>query len=360
MHIFLRSLAILLVLAGSSTYEARSFAAGPNLYVSNESPSQILVFAPTRENGDMPPIWSIAGSKTHLKLPQALAFGPTGELFVANNDVSGPNTSILVFAPHAKGNVAPIRWIHGAATMFPLNIFMGIDVDKTGRLYAAMGGGATPQDGSPVFVFAAGANGNTAPIHILVGPSPTINNLGSAGGLAIDTTAAPAKALVLSDAGIDLAPPFQHHRKLERYSLAASGPAQPVCVIRGPLTGMDANQAFAGPVTVHNGDIWAQILGPSPTNLPTISGFHGCGNIAPVATLAGSNTGFDTGNAFVSGLVFDKLGHLYVSDYVGNPNSLGSVQIFFGPNFNGNIAPDEVLHGPKTKITYPMGIAIGP
>jgi hypothetical protein len=85
----------------------------------------------------------------------------TGKIFVAD-DASG----ILVFAPAASGNTAPIAQISGAATtiMFP----EGMAVDANDNIYVS---DCTDQ---AVLVFAAGSNGNVAPAATIKGASTTL------------------------------------------------------------------------------------------------------------------------------------------------------------------------------------------
>jgi hypothetical protein len=175
--------------------------------------------------------------------------------------------------------------------------------------------------------------------------------MGFAGGIAV----AGPNGFYVSTAVLQLAM-MNSVRQFELYPLLAHGAAAPTCLVTDP--GIAAGLWFAGKATFYKGNIWAQVTGPSPNNLPTIKAYSGCGNAPPVATLSGSKTGFDNGSV-VTGLAFDGLGHLYVSDTTGSA-APGSVQIFFGPNFNGNLAPNAVLRGKLTQITNPMGVAIGP
>jgi hypothetical protein len=130
----------------------------------------IEVFAPGA-SGNATPLRTLAGAKTGMSLPTALALDPAGDLFVANAslpsarpklDANGElSQKIMVFAPGAGGNEAPERVLAGADTGItdPLNIGLGAD----GNLYVAN----QTQDGYDVLVFAQSASGNVAPLWTL-------------------------------------------------------------------------------------------------------------------------------------------------------------------------------------------------
>jgi hypothetical protein len=127
-------------------------------------------------------------------------FDDFNNLYVANGH------DILVFAPGAHGNVAPIRTIRGPHT--GLTNCVSIAVDPTGIVYA---GNFFPQDqDGHITVHAPGADGDVAPLHTITGdlkfgiaglainkpklfvPTPTVMRSESAliaslfGGVAVD------------------------------------------------------------------------------------------------------------------------------------------------------------------------------
>jgi hypothetical protein len=86
-------------------------------------------------------------------------FDDLNNLYVANGH------SILVFAPDAHGNVAPIRTIKGPHT--GLTNCVSIAVDPTGIVYAGNFFAQDP-DGH-ITVHAPGADGDVAPLHTITG-----------------------------------------------------------------------------------------------------------------------------------------------------------------------------------------------
>lgn len=116
------------------------------------------MLSPRRE-GSVAPIGEIAGDKTWLVSPNAIASDAVGNIFVANSLVT---QSIAVFAPHSLGNVAPTRVIVGPAAKLTNEAIMALDVDESGRLYVALGGTQ-----ERILVFAAGAHDNVPPVQTL-------------------------------------------------------------------------------------------------------------------------------------------------------------------------------------------------
>lgn len=92
--------------------------ANGNIYVANggyPKPQSLLVFA-AGAHGDAKPIRKISGSKTQLTWASGLALDARGRIFATTTSpLSGP-TSVLVFAPDARGNVPPVREITGDQT----------------------------------------------------------------------------------------------------------------------------------------------------------------------------------------------------------------------------------------------------
>jgi hypothetical protein len=101
-------------------------AGGPALlYVANASGASVVGFAKGAA-GNTAPAVSIAGSNTGLSRPFALAFDSTGRLLVADE-----NAGVLIFAPGANGNVAPV------ATITPFSYPAGIVTDAQDNIYVA-------------------------------------------------------------------------------------------------------------------------------------------------------------------------------------------------------------------------------
>jgi hypothetical protein len=137
-----------------------------DIYVANESNSiphtpeykgYVLIFPP-KATGDTPPTGMIAGAKTNLNDPIGIAFDATGNLYVANQAHNG----IAVFAAGSVGNVAPMQLIAGKATLM-VHAEQPVPDPSLNIHVLAFSGGETER--STVLTFAAGANGDVAPIQ---------------------------------------------------------------------------------------------------------------------------------------------------------------------------------------------------
>ncbi len=126
-------------------------AAGDIYAVNLSGPVFVAVFAP-RADGDAAPIRQLGGlgMVTRLSDPLAIALDARGYLYVANQTEGVETASILVFAPGANGNVAPVRQITGAGEAVKLAI------DRAGDLVVAVTGGLGRPLPNRVLVYAPG------------------------------------------------------------------------------------------------------------------------------------------------------------------------------------------------------------
>jgi hypothetical protein len=126
--------------------------------------TSVSVFGTT--TGDVKPLQLLAGSTTTLTQPYAVAVDPsTQHLIVADSATS----HIAVFAGNATGNAAPLYVIGGTKTR--LVDPYGVAMDGAGYLYVGncpQNGGSKANHGS-IAVFAPGAKGNVAPVQLIVG-----------------------------------------------------------------------------------------------------------------------------------------------------------------------------------------------
>jgi hypothetical protein len=133
--------------------------------------SNIVVFAPGAK-GDVAPVRELVGTKTGISNPVSLALGADGNLYVQNRGY--PTSQVLVFPTSATGNVAPRRILQ--ATTYSGGMALGTG----GELY--LGSSAT-EDKNGVAIFAPGASGNATPTAYLP----------------VNTNVAPPNFLALSD-----------------------------------------------------------------------------------------------------------------------------------------------------------------
>ena len=94
-----------------------------------------------------------------------------------------------------------------------------------------------------------------------------------------------------------------------------------------------------------------------PTGSVTVYSKHADGNVAPVQTISGSNTGL----VQPEGITVDDAGKLYVSDFFGShgksdggPSQQGAVFVF-AAKANGNVKPIATIHD---GLNYPYGVAL--
>lgn len=141
-----------------------AFDSSGDLFVAATQGNAILVFAPGA-SGDAAPIRSIRGPTTTLNGPRQIAFDSGGNLWVANRT----GNSVIAFAPGASGDAPPIVTIGGPST--GVNQPWGVTFDRDGCLWVA---NATPTDTMVVFMPPFG--GNQTPSHIIAGASTGLAN----------------------------------------------------------------------------------------------------------------------------------------------------------------------------------------
>ncbi|HLJ82977.1 MAG TPA: hypothetical protein VKT51_02220 [Candidatus Eremiobacteraceae bacterium] len=128
------------------------------IIVTDPAADRVLIFA-SNASGAAKPAASIGGVSSTILSPSAIAFDSRGELLVANEGRQGEGASVAVFAPKARGDIAPARRIAGPATS--LSDPVAVAVDSRDEMYVI---DAAARD---VLVFAPGASGNQAPARRL-------------------------------------------------------------------------------------------------------------------------------------------------------------------------------------------------
>ncbi len=235
------------------------------IYVAVSMTNAILGFPPN-SNGNIRPNVHISGPQTGLDHPVGLAFDAGGNIYVSNCGLvcgGAQEASIEEFPPQASGNIAPTRKIAGDNTGFTR--LRQITVGKTGEIYAA---NAQYLKLPPsIEVFAAGANGNRAPLRVIAGNRTDP----SGGGIAV------GKLGIYTDSWAE---PL-----IERFAPKAHGNVPPVAQIEGSRTGL--RKELDGLWLAPSSRLFAVDRGG-----PQIIAFAASanGNVAPLLVIAGSTT----------------------------------------------------------------------
>ncbi len=247
--------------------------------------SSVLVFAPGA-NGNVAPIRQIAGANTGISSPRAVVLDGAGNIYVSNHG----NNSITVYSPDASGNATPIRTIAGANTgMTGLFQPFGMALDASGDLFVTLYNTSTYLGGT-IVTFAPGANGNATPLSIISG-----TDISNANG-------------VLVDAAGDIDAAATNPDGIFTYAPGSSGNAAPASSITGAttaITGVVMQEAYD-----LGGNRWLA-LDQSPLSRVVEFSAGATGNIAPANQIIGVAGTYLTN---VRGIAFDAQGNLYVAN----------------------------------------------
>lgn len=146
--------------------DADAGAKATTITVLNASGTSLVSF-PIGASGDVAPSATISGNLTGLSSAGGLAIDAQRAFYVATP------LAVLVFAPGASGNVAPARTIAGPLALPTTDSFASLAVAPDGTIFAASQATGSPQN-PKILVFAPGANGNVAPIRTITGPTTTM------------------------------------------------------------------------------------------------------------------------------------------------------------------------------------------
>jgi sugar lactone lactonase YvrE len=141
-------------------------------------------------------------------------------------------------------------------------------------------------------------------------------------------------------------------QRITAYSPSATGNATPAATIAGSNTSLNFPYGIARDTA---GRLYVANLGASagsPEAL-TVYAADAVGNVAPIAIIAGSNTGLHN----AQGIAVDAAGRFYVAN-LRDGGSHGDSITVFAANATGNVAPAATIAGSSTGLNVPWGIAL--
>ncbi len=302
----------------------------PGIFVANapsSGPYSITEYA-ISANGNVSPIATIQGITSGLDIPSGVAIDGNGNIWVTNYAVGG-TPSVTEYAPGSNGNTAPIATITGPTT--GLLEPVGLAIDSLGNIWVANASGSIAE-------YAASSKGNVPPIATISGSN---TGLTVPGGVVVDPS---------GNIWVTNEPEAGSLASIIEFAAGSNGNVSPVLTISGGNTGLN----YPGGIAIEaNGNIWAVNQSQGPPNCPGTTGAiteyaaGSSGNVTPIATISGSNTGLS--NPY--GLAIYPNGDLWVV------NACNSSVTEYAPNSNGNVAPIAVISGSNTGLNAPGGTA---
>jgi hypothetical protein len=273
-------------------------------------------------NGNVAPS-SVIVNHSAVPGPFAIAFNLNEGIGIADGNIGSPGEfGVETFALNAMGNAQPLT----AIDCFPKpSQTDAVAFDRKGQLFVSA---FLPEGGRAVEVFAPGANG-------CVKPKRTISD---AGGLAIDSN----NTLYVANsetATIDIFP---------------AGSSTMQAQIGGSNTGLGLPGTSPLPLDTVAVDASRNVYVFDPkTAMVSEFAAGATGNVAPIRTIAGSNTGLSGANGFSFGLaVSKKSGEIFVS------NSGSNAILGFAANATGNVTPIQTIAGNATGLSDPLGLVV--
>ena len=319
------------------------------IYVLNSGTSAITVYALLEIGviGDGPallnqaPIAVIAGPKTKLKQPVAIAVDASGDIYVANQAggsvVPGQKIrqgTITVYSAGSNGNVAPTTIIKGSATGVIEPVSIALDANRNVYVANSLTYFSKTLLNEPcITVYPADSTANAPPSAVIGG---TDAGLGFSLSLALDSG-----GNIYSTGITSMGVPT-----INVYPAASNGNVSPITTISGTDTGLTPVSAMT---LDPNGNIYA-LNGDKVTTFSAGS----TGDAVPINTFTSSFTGISSS----SGIALDSKGTIYVTNEVGGadfPN--GSLAIFSAGSYAIG-APESVIGGDKAGLDFPQNVAV--
>ena len=281
-------------------------------------------FGVTFENAGMQTLTAADVTTSSIRGSAMVNVTPT--VFVANQT----NFTITGYAAGTNGNAAPVLAIVGLNTN--LDIPLGIARDATGRIYVVNHGT------NSILVYAPGDTGNATPVSTIMGAN---TGLDLPWGCALD--GAGRLYVVNYD-------PNTRANSITVYAAGATGNATPTATITGSNARLQVAEGIAldaaGRLYVTN----TLNTGFSSYNAIMVYSAGATGNAAPVDSIVGDKTGLSTPVA----IALDAAGRIYVANY------WNSTVTVYAAGASGNVAPIDSIGGSNTGLYLPDGIAVDP
>jgi hypothetical protein len=281
------------------------------VYLIDHGTSDVSVW-PTDANGNIPPIYRITNVGGIHGAPQGIAEDSKGDLFVTTIAADGVTTSVVVYAPGARGDATPVRVITGPHTTLTNNS-SDTGVGPDGSVYVNNGNG--------IAVFAPDADGDVKPARLITG----LNG----GGAAVS----PSDLLYTSTAigsGSENA--------IDVFGPNAKGPAQPIAQldgsragVTGQLTGVDSQ-----------GNVY-QCRNKAVIEFAPYQN----GNVRPIRDLRIPDA------VGLQPIAADGAGNVFVGD------EDGAALYQFKPDADGDTKPVAKISGSNTGLINPAAITVG-
>ena len=264
-----------------------------------------------------------------LARPTGIAVDSDRAIFVANSSTD----TVTIYAIGSDGVVAPISSIGGPNT--GLAGPNGVALDSSGTIYVANVGRGAPPRGS-ITIYPADADGDVAPTATIAGANTGLDN---PQGVALDSSGNIYVANAIGGAS--------RFGSVTAYPAGSDGNVAPTTTVGGPNTGLAQPSGIA---LDGSGNIFVANTGGGPSHHGSITAYRAgaTGDVTPIATLSGANTGLRD----PEGIAIDSSGNVLVANFNGN-----SVTIYAAGG-NGNVSPALVISGAKTGLAEPTGLAL--
>ncbi|GAC1405179.1 MAG: hypothetical protein NVSMB64_09590 [Candidatus Velthaea sp.] len=301
----------------ASSVTSATLTPAPMLYAANFSgntgAASITVY-PATAHGNVAPLRKIQGSSTKLNAPYGVTHDSFCNIWVGDA-LPGSGAAVLYkFAAGANGNVAPVATVTGSNTGLSGPSQLGSD--RTDHVYVAN------QNGSGnILVFPSTANGNIAPSRII-----TSSAISQPYGVAVDGS---GKIYVANETGASVAV----------FAASANGASTPVALIAGSNTDLQSPVSVAvdgaGKIYIHDVKFSDDHVG--------VFAAGANGNVVPLAKI--TTTSFDR-----YGIAVDPAGSLYWAISKDFSGDAGPAVFVYPPGANGSGAPKAAIDGSNTVL----------